>query len=184
MTSTTPASAKKTAQKRHKRYAKFALATVGLLGVGAALTSATWTDDVWFTTDTSAATVDLQGSANGTDWLDVRVDGTDGSTPIVIDSAEFENLLPGDVRTITVHLRNAGTTNLAIAMAETPFEFTGGFATALSTSDVSATFAATELAPEASTTLVVTVTVPDPWAETNMGATGTLLVAVTGTGTH
>lgn len=171
--------------RRRKRYAKFALATVGLAGVGAALTSAAWTDDIAFMTDTSAATVDLQGSVTGADgsWFDVLGDDeTSAANPIVVDSDAFGNLLPGDERTITVHLRNEGSVDLALGAPQ--FEFVGGFASALAAADVEGTYGTSTIAPDASTTLQVAVTVPADWDAANMGATGNLLVTVAAAGTH
>jgi hypothetical protein len=187
LTSSSTSPSTKARAKQRKRVAKFGMAAVGLVGVGAALTSATWTDDVWFAADTSAATVDLQGSDTGLDgdWQDIRTVSESGElAPILIASDEFENLLPGDVRVITVHLRNDGTTDVELGAAPT-YDFTGDFETALdAATDVAGVFGTTTLAAGADTTLALTLTVPEPWDEANMGAAGSLLVTVTGTGTN
>ena len=46
---------------RKRKITKFALAGVAVLGVGAALTSAAWSDSVFFATPSSAATFELEG---------------------------------------------------------------------------------------------------------------------------
>ena len=46
---------------RRRKVTKFALAGVAVLGVGAALTSAAWSDNVWFGGSASAADFELEG---------------------------------------------------------------------------------------------------------------------------
>lgn len=187
LNSNSTAPSKQARAKQRKRVAKFGMAAVGLVGVGAALTSATWTDDVWFAADTTGATVDLQGSDTGADgdWEDIRtVSETGELAPIAIDSDEFENLLPGDVRVITVHLRNDGSTDVELGPAPT-YEFTGDFETALDAATaITEDFGSTTLAAGADTTLDVTLSVPSDWDESHMGAIGSLLITITGTGTN
>jgi len=46
---------------RRATLTKLALAAVAVLGVGAALTSAAWTDDAWFSAAATAGEVELEG---------------------------------------------------------------------------------------------------------------------------
>ena len=115
-------------RKRKKRGAivKFSLAGVALLGIGAAATSAAWSDNAWFSGTAAAASVNLKGAASDTTTDIVATDSSwqaaDVSTsPVVIDAAEFANLLPGDTKTVYVHLLNAGSTKLTIANMGRPY---------------------------------------------------------------
>jgi hypothetical protein len=167
--------------KRRRKIAKFALAGVAVLGVGAALTSAAWTDDVFFAADATSGTFDLQGSLDGTNWFDVaNVDDTSG-TPIPIPAAAFENLAPGDVRVVTLHLQNAGsvpiTLSAPIVTENGPLFADAGANVGVATG----AYGAGTLDPTDTTTFTVTLTVPD-WTNTDYtNLTGDILVAVTGT---
>jgi anti-sigma factor RsiW len=167
--------------KRRRKIAKFALAGVAVLGVGAALTSAAWTDDVFFAADATSGTFDLQGSLDGTNWFDVaNIDDT-SVTPIQIPATAFENLAPGDVRVVTLNLRNAGSVDLTLGA---PVVTENGALFANAGANVGVTvgaYGASTLAAGAATTFTVTLTVPD-WTNTDYtNLTGDILVAVTGT---
>jgi predicted ribosomally synthesized peptide with SipW-like signal peptide len=103
---------------------KFVLAGVAVVGVGAAVTSAAWTDDVWFTADATAASIDLVGSVDydpvadladpdAATWEDADTEGTAIEIPVDV----FEGLVPGDSRETTVYLRNNGTVPLEVSAA-------------------------------------------------------------------
>ena len=99
---------------RRRKITKFALAGVAVLGVGAALTSAAWTDNVWFGGTASSGTVDLQGSVTGQN-------GTyfEGETAGNIDLAMGDfTLAPDTAVTKRVWVQNAG--NLPVAITLTP----------------------------------------------------------------
>ncbi|MDM7855419.1 hypothetical protein [Cellulomonas alba] len=119
MTSTKPTvpgdlGAQEQERKRKKRGAvvKFTLAGVALLGVGAAATSAQWSDDAWFSASASAATLQLQGSLDSTplswDPADTK------SAALAIPAATFSDLAPNESRTYTVHVKNAGSTSITV----------------------------------------------------------------------
>lgn len=178
----TPPRARNADTKRRRKIAKFALAGVAVLGVGAALTSAAWTDDVFFAADATSGTFDLQGSLDGTNWFDVaNVDDTTAIDPIQIPAATFENLAPGDVRLVTLHLQNAG--SVPIALGAPVVTENGALFDDLG-ANVGVTvgaYGASTLAAGAATTFTVTLTVPD-WTNTDYtNLTGDILVAVTGT---
>ena len=167
--------------KRRRKIAKFALAGVAVLGVGAALTSAAWTDDVFFAADATSGTFDLQGSLDGTTWFDVATVDDTATTPIPIPASAFENLAPNDVRVVTLHLKNAGSVPMTLGTAvvtETGALFDNAGANVAVT--VGAYGAAT-LAVGDTTTFTVTLTAPN-WTNTDFtNLTGDILVAVTGT---
>lgn len=168
-----------------RKVAKFVLAGIAVLGIGAAATMAVWTDDVWFSAEAEAATFDLQGalSPDGP-WLDVGVDETpnDSSddTAIVIPVEEFGNVLPSFDNTVTVYLRNAGSTDIALS---NPVESTTGtiFAgTDPATVTVSAPEAST-LAPTDETSFDIQLTTSADWPNSYQSAEGTISVVVVGT---
>jgi hypothetical protein len=168
-----PADAGRTRDRRRRRagttYLKFGLAGVALLGIGAAATSAAWSDDAWFTADATAATVELAGStaANGTfvaadtvgDGVDVTVSG-------------FADLVPGTIRTATIYLRNTGSAPLAITLDPTTTNHLGVFAGATpATVRVTGT-PATLAGGATSDAITVTVSAPEAWPTPYQGATG------------
>jgi hypothetical protein len=111
-------SATHTNRRRRFGSLRFALAGVAVLGIGAAITTAAWTDDVYFGAQGVASSFDLQGTALGaaadcstaTGWQDIGVPGeTDETTTIDFSTAEFGALAPGEVVTAELCLRNVGT---------------------------------------------------------------------------
>jgi hypothetical protein len=78
---------------RRRKITKFALAGVAVLGVGAALTSAAWSDNVWFGGNTAAADFELSGSLHG-DPLGVWVANSSGRRPLRCQSRHSTRSLP------------------------------------------------------------------------------------------
>ncbi|WP_062378656.1 hypothetical protein [Demequina pelophila] len=176
---------------------KITLAGIAVVGIGAVATSAAWTDTVLFVADASAATFDLQGSADGgVSWEDANDDeASDTSGVVVIDVAEFEDLLPGEVRQFDVLLRNAGSTEITLATPGVTLVgdlFDGTLDLTASDADDPADVAVTDTdgvvlaAYDASTGVyaeyaaTVTVTAPD-WDRSYVGATGSFFLSFTGT---
>jgi len=114
---------------RRLRLVRLALAALVVTGAGAAVTMAAWTDSTFFTTTVSSGTIDLQGAV---DYLDPAnpgpvPDGLDWQQfpgPDPADSGEverfvppaidFQNLGPGQSRSATVWIRNAGSLPLGL----------------------------------------------------------------------
>lgn len=169
---------------------KFVLAGVAIVGVGAALTSAAWTDDVWFTADASAGTMDLQGRVQGdADWQDVGIDAADDDASddvvIEIDPALFGGIVPGFDETVTLELKNAGDTNIVLSLPVVVstgdlFVANGTTLTVPATVEVSDPTVLT-LEPLDETTFTVNVSTPDDWPEAYVGATGNIEIQVVGT---
>ena len=162
-------------RKKKKRAAviKLSLAGAAILGIGAAATSAAWTDDAWFNASASSATVELQGSLDGTNWSEA--DTTPGLT---IPVGTFGNLLPGKTVPVTVHLKNIGSTPLAVASTVT---LSGVVFDGVSPNNATVTVASVpNIAAGSSADVVVTLTTPATWADTFQGTTGTVLVRFTG----
>lgn len=93
---------------RRRKVTKFALAGIAVLGVGAALTSAAWTDDVFFGGSASSGTAELDGSTNNTDF----VAGESGNVDLVI--ADFV-IGPNSSDTHRVWVKNTGDLELRLA---------------------------------------------------------------------
>ena len=88
---------------RRRKITKFALSGVAVLGVGAALTSAAWTDNVWFAGDASTGTLDLIGSGDdGATWEE----GDSSGTAITITA--FDEIGPDITVTRRLWVENQG----------------------------------------------------------------------------
>lgn len=165
-------------RKKRAAIARFVLAGVAVLGIGAAATSAAWTDDAWFSANANSATVELQASLDGSTWIDAD---TSGAAAVTIPPATFANMVPGQTRTVTLHLKNASTVPLAIgAPVVTPTDdmFTGATPATVAVTGAPATLAAgadTLTAP-----ITLTVTAPDPWPATYQGKTGSVTIQFQG----
>ncbi|WP_456825378.1 hypothetical protein [Cellulomonas sp. P5_E12] len=161
-------------RKKKKRAAviKLSLAGAAILGIGAAATSAAWTDDAWFNASASSATVELQGSLDGTNWSEA--DATPG---LNIPTGAFGNLLPNQAPQVTVHLKNAGSTTLAVASTVT----LSGVVFDGAPNNAKVTVAPVANIPAGSTAdVVVTLTTPANWADTFQGTTGAVTIRFTG----
>lgn len=157
------------------------LALVAVGGIGAAATSAAWTDNVFFTAPAQAATFDLQGSLDGNTW--VQSDNP-GSVQLAVPASTFANLLPGQTRTVTLYVENTGTANSAlVASAAWTSGSTFTANPTISVSPASSTLAAANGATPTTTTVTLTVSAPTDWAATNQGKTGGVVVTVAGTAT-
>jgi hypothetical protein len=163
---------------RRRKITKFALAGVAVLGVGAALTSAAWSDNVFFRGDASTANLDLEGSVdNGGSWQS----GDDALLPITIPA--LENVGPGQTDTHTVLVRNSGTVDVylnEISIAGTGLLFQGGFPASPTIGSVSDPDRI--LAPNETTSIEVRVTGNSAWTNGQYTNTaGVVTVTVRGT---
>ena len=184
MARTTATPATEPERKKRKRGAliKFTFAGVALLGIGAAATSAAWTDDAWFTTSATASTVKLDASLDGTTFIPADTSAT--GVAVAIPTSVFGLVNQGSTITTTVYLRNAGTAPLTLGPAA--ITTTGTMFAAGSGVTVTAVPASTTLAPlvpsvPANTTAVlVTLTTPAAWPTSYQGSTGVITIKFTG----
>ncbi len=160
---------------RRRKVTKFALAGVAVLGVGAALTSAAWTDNVWFGATASAGNVDLVGSTDhGNNWHQ----GNDSGAAIQVDPTAFANMAPLESRVVTLSLRNNGSVPLVLenAVPSGTAPLFGG-----NTSDDLIVevqpLIGTTIAPQSVVDFTVRLTAPN-WGNNDQGKTGALLVQV------
>jgi hypothetical protein len=96
-----------------------ALASVSVLGFGAALTTAAWTDDVWFAADASTSGIELYGAVGDTQPALVTTSWTDADTEpdaVTVPAPSFADLVPGETRAASIWLWNDSATDLTVAL--------------------------------------------------------------------
>lgn len=175
MASTTNSNAKRNTKRG--TVIRLSLASLALVGIGAAATTAAWTDNVFFAAQATTETFNLQGSADNSTW----VEGNPVGAAIQVPAAAFANLTPGDTKVTTVYVKNAGTIPAILAAptaAGTGTIFSGAKpATVTVANSGSAT-----LAPGAVASLTVTVVAPATWNGDTayQSKTGAVAVSVLG----
>lgn len=174
-------------ESRRKRgdRAKLTLAGIAVIGIGAAVTTAAWTDDVWFSAAAEAAEFDLQGQVDGdAAWSDIGIDDADGDisddVAIAIPATAFEGIVPGFDNTVTLNLMNAGSSEITLA---TPTQTaTGGIFEGTDPAVVTiGALGETVLAPGEETSFTVQITTDADWPQSYMGSTGDVSILVVGT---
>ncbi|WP_309134825.1 hypothetical protein [Cellulomonas sp.] len=175
-----PTSERDERKRKKAAIAKYSLAGVALLGIGAAMTSAAWTDDAWFHgAASSASEIELMGSLTGEagSWAEADAQG-DVTLTITDDLTGF---VPGEVRQVTVWLKNDSTVPLDVSSAVVTNEtgvFDGGDPVTVGVAPVGV------LQPTDEKAVVLTVAAPQ-WDNEDtayMGADGgTFSVRFTGT---
>ncbi|UJP40956.1 hypothetical protein [Cellulomonas palmilytica] len=153
-------------ERRRKRAAivKFSLAGAAVLGIGAAATSATWTDDAWFSAAGSAAGdsedfIELRASVDGGTWHDADT----GTVAVPLPAAVFAEMFPGETRTTTVHIQNEDLNGIDLAVTEEITVADGLFAGAIVTTDFTN---GTVVGAGDDMDIAVTVTAPrDAWID-------------------
>lgn len=175
-------------RRRRSAVTRYALAGAALLGVGAAATTALWTDDAWFSAEASAidpaTAIDLRGAFVETgspapgDFITADDDPASGTDVVRIPAHVLAGLTAGDSVTVPVWLRNAGTADLAIAeptvRADGPLFAPGGATATLGT-------APTALAVGGTASVDLTVALPaQADAGTFGGAAGSVAIAFQG----
>ena len=170
---------------------KFGLAGAALLGIAAAATSAAWSDDAWFSASAKGATVELQGALGAspaeTDWKDA--DNVGGAQALTVDSTVFGDLLPGDHRTVTLNLRNTGSTKLTLGAPDISLPSSGDqiLATAVDGTHAAVTVTGTvpsTIDPLGTAAVSLEITVPGGWVESNQGKAESFTVSFAGTAAH
>jgi predicted ribosomally synthesized peptide with SipW-like signal peptide len=165
------------------RRIKIGLAALAVLGVGAALTSAAWTDVVFFDADVTTGNFNLEGAlpadqaapvapTDDAAWLE-----SDDETAIELSFDEIQ-FAANETVTVTGYVRNdpastwtADLTSIAVDETGLP----GGVTAAVAFTAPSAT--PTDLAPGAVATFELTVTADGTVVE---GAVGSLVVEANG----
>lgn len=186
-------------RRRIANVVKIALASGALLGMGAAATSAAWTDQANFAATASSSTVGLQGSLNGTTWFDANTastsTGVTADLAISVPAATFAGLVPNPnntsqvTKSVTLYLRSTGSAATVVTTACTPGgDLFSGATPLIVTFDAAATtatscaktltFAAGDTTAQ---TTALKVTVPAAWPQTYAGKSGSLVVTFTGT---
>ncbi|WP_421742120.1 hypothetical protein [Cellulomonas sp.] len=175
------APATKPRRRRKGAAVRFGLAGLALLGIGAAATSANWTNDAWFNAASSSASVLLDGSvASATGpWVAADTD----ATGIALSSTAFSLLVPGQTRTVTYWVKNSSSTCLNVpAPTVTKAEPLAG----VTANDASVTLSTTAIGNMAAGTvqaITVTVTTPTTWTTTHQNQTSATALKIAYTGT-
>jgi len=172
---TTAASAEEPRKDRRRPVVAFVLATLAVGGIGAAATSAAWTDNVFFSADAQAATFDLRGSVAGGDWQ--QSDDPD-SIELVIPAEQLANLLPGTTRTVDLGIQNLGSVDAALTST---VEFVDSTFAADPTASLDGLISS--LGAGASDDFTLTVTTPADWSAANRGGAGTIIITISGEAT-
>lgn len=165
--------------KRTKRSTaiRLSLAGIALVGIGAAATTAAWTDNVFFTATATTSTFNLQGSADGVNFAEG--DGVAPSISIPIAATVFQGMTPGDTKTTTVTVKNVGalqaTLDAPVAVGSGDLFAAGGL-----TVQIVRTGASTPLNTNDTAAFVVTVTAPSNMASTFQAKNGNVNVTISG----
>lgn len=97
---------------RKSRAVRLGAVLLAVVGVTAAATSAGFTDQAWFSASADAGKVELQGSLDGKNWTDADSDSE--GVVIKIPAETIANMVPGDTRSVTVHLHNDSTVPVVV----------------------------------------------------------------------
>jgi len=96
------------------------LASVAVLGVGAAITTAAWTDNVWFSATANTSSIELYGAVGDTapaldpaNWEEADEE----VAAVVIPAASFADLVPEETRAVQIWLWNDSTVDLSVELA-------------------------------------------------------------------
>lgn len=104
---------------RRRLITAISLASVAVLGFGAAITTAAWTDNVWFTAEADTASIQLYGAVSDTQpALDIAnwEDADTEPTAVTIPVASFAGLLPSETRAVSIWLWNDSTGDLSVSL--------------------------------------------------------------------
>ncbi|WEG10106.1 hypothetical protein PU630_06015 [Microbacterium horticulturae] len=162
-------------KKRRNNTLRIAAGALAFLGIGAAVTTAAWTDQVWFAADADVATFNLQASLSPDgDWDEYQTQ--DGALEIPLQTSQFGELLPGEAPlTTTVYIKNASSVPVTLTAEGTP---TGELFTAAdATTTIDESINTPELAAGDITPVTVTLT-PGDIPQTLAGATGAYVLQV------
>ena len=171
---------------RNVNTVRLVLAGAMLVGIGAAATSAAWTDNAYFSAGASSASVDLQAcvTSNPTNasptWTCTPADAS-GSAALILPSTIFSGMTPGHVYTTKIRVLNNGTASMAVtvgysALAE-PLLGTAPNATiALDTTSFS-------LVGGAAQVINLTITTPTDWNQSHANQTSAAALQVVAAGT-
>ena len=172
--------------RRHGRVVRAVLAGGVLLGAGAGLTSAAWTDGAYFQAAASAASVDLQAcvtsdpTSTTPTWTCSPADSA-GSAAAILPAATFTGMTPGHTYTTKIRVLNAGTATLAVTVSSTPLAepLTGTAPNATVSLDATSF----SLAPGGAQVVAVTITTPSDWNQSHANRTSSAALQVLATGT-
>jgi hypothetical protein len=171
-------------RRRTSSVVRLVLAGVAVVGIGAAITTAAWTDDVFFTATAEASSFDLQGAplgaaadcATATPYGDLGLPGDD--VAIDITTAELGALIPEEPVDVEFCLFNDGSLDGTLTLGTVAI--TGDLATSLLPADIAVVLDAATITAGGYVGGTMTVTPPASWTEAVFGDTGVITFTVTG----
>ena len=167
-------------RRRKGTVLRLGLAGLALFGVGAAATSAAWTNDAWFSAGAGSANIALDASKDGATGPWEIADSAPGVT---FGASTFALLVPGQTRTAQYWVKNNSSTCLNVpAPTVTKAEPLAGTGANDATVTLSTT-AIGNMAPGAVQAVTVTVVTPTTWATTHQNQTSPTALQIRYTGT-
>lgn len=168
------------------RVMRVVLAGGVLLGAGAGLTSAAWTDGAYFQAAASSATVDLQAcvTSNPTSttptWTCTPANSA-GTAAAILPAGTFSGMTPGHGYTTKIRVLNSGTATLSVTVGYTalaePLVGTAPNAT------VGLDVTSFTLTPGNAQVVTVTITTPANWDQSHANQSSNAALQVLATGT-
>jgi hypothetical protein len=133
-------------------------------------------DNVFFSASADAATFDLQGSLDGKKW---EQSDDKKSITLTVDPAQFAKLLPGETRTVTLHVKNFG--NVGAVLKSSVEWGSTSFAQdpKVTVSDLAEKLTADGTAGDADA-FTLTIEAPKDWSTDNKGKSGVIVVTISG----
>lgn len=181
-------------KRRKSTTVRLAVASIAVLGIGAAITTAAWTDQAWFTTSASSAEIELYGALAdndgncpaASDGVYKPADDLSGAVAVTLGAGAFDDLVPGQTKSVDICLWNGSTVPLSVALeAITPTTddsiFTGTGAATIGVRDGASDYATQTLNVGVVKPLSVRVVTPNDWDESYQDQTsGTITITFTG----
>ncbi|WP_261164312.1 hypothetical protein [Microbacterium sp. Marseille-Q6965] len=136
------------------------------------MTTAAWTDNTLFSASADAATFDLEGSMDGATWVE---SDDPAAIQLAVPASTFADLLPGESRSVTLHVRNVGSVSAALSSSVV-------FSNSTFTTNPTATVdgLATPLFANTADEFTLTVTAPEDWSTSNQGQSASIVVTISG----
>jgi predicted ribosomally synthesized peptide with SipW-like signal peptide len=94
-------------RKLNSKAARLSLAAIAIVGVGAAVTTAAWTDSSFLKQTASTSSFNIQASNDGVNFFE-SADAANPELAISTDAAFAENFNPNETRTTDIWVKNTG----------------------------------------------------------------------------
>lgn len=170
---------KKDKNKKRVLWWRFGLAGLAVTGIGAAVTTAAWTDNVWFSAQADTQDFDLKGSIDGVTWHEGQT--ADSAIEFAVDPNVFSNIVPGGTYTTDLMVKNFSANDALLdvsAQGKGDLFTVGGEEL---TVNASLSSAGTQvLSPNETATIKITVAADDSLTSAAQGEKGNIIVKIVG----